>query len=166
MGAYAYCFGGLFRVYTYLEVYAYYRVFNLKVDFFNHGLEGSIFDQNSWNSKLMVLTRVSLIYFIKIEETFQKPLYFLLDKKWEINLICDRKHMKRDQGYQKIRVICIAFWLQIWVRPLVYFLVTTFRSPLGSVVKGVKHIADNPELLKSLVSFRMFVHRESTYWSP
>ena len=24
-----------------------YRVFNLKVDFFNHGLEGSIFDQNS-----------------------------------------------------------------------------------------------------------------------
>ena len=51
-----------------------YRVFNLKVDFFNHGLEGSIFDQNFWNSKLMVLTRVNLIYFIKIEETF-KNLY-------------------------------------------------------------------------------------------
>ena len=26
---------------------AYWKVYNLKVDFFNHGLEGSIFDQNS-----------------------------------------------------------------------------------------------------------------------
>ena len=54
-----------------------YRVFNLKEDFFNHGLEGSIFDQNSWNSKFMVLTRVNLIYFIKIEDTFEKPTFFI-----------------------------------------------------------------------------------------
>ena len=54
-----------------------YRVFKLKEDFFNYGLEGSIFSQILQNSKFMVLTRANLIYFIKIEETFEQPSYFL-----------------------------------------------------------------------------------------
>ena len=98
-----------------------------------------------------------------------KTLYICYwTKKWEINLIYDHKHTKRDQGFQKVRVICIAFWpikLQIIVWPLMCFLKMTFRSPWVSVVMGWTRNADNPELLKSPVSFCLFIIAYLIYFS-
>ena len=55
------------------------------------------------------MTGVNLIYFTEIEKTFENSLYFLPNPQIEMNQICDHKHMKRDQGFQKLMVICIEF---------------------------------------------------------